>query len=329
MHRTLGWRWREDLGRVRDRLLPFGSRRWRWCWRGYCILNRVAEVFVDEGFWACVTKSGRGLRAALRGKSIEGALKSLGQTFKERKVGSACPVCGEGLLTLLERKKDIDGAIVDILLCSDCKVLANESAFQHSVALQVQASETFYRLTDEDLDHLEEQVESQRRLLAYILPLLGKVNEKVMLEVGCGRGLMLIAARRLGFRRAIGVDPNVETFRQVAQHIEVDSDIVVHRDLMEVGDKVDCVVMWHALEHMPAPREFLMRLGACLNDRAILFFQVPQYHQAYICATHFYFYNEPSIRHLMRNAGFEVLEIGYDVDNQFTTVVARYKSMTR
>jgi 2-polyprenyl-3-methyl-5-hydroxy-6-metoxy-1,4-benzoquinol methylase len=242
------------------------------------------------------------------------------------KVGSECTVCGEGSLTMLEKKKDIDGTVENILICNCCFVLANEAAFLHGLSLQVQASETVYRLDDEAVVHLEEQVQGQQRLLTYVLPLLGKVEEKNMLEVGCGRGLMLIAARRLGFRRVIGVDPNVETFREVARHVQVDSNVTVCRDLSEVSDKVDCVVMWHALEHIPTPREFLTRLGDWLNDRAILFFQVPQYHQGYVCATHFHFYNEPSIRRLMASAGFEVLEIGYDVDNQFTTVVARYQS---
>ncbi|MEX5213167.1 MAG: class I SAM-dependent methyltransferase [Nitrospiraceae bacterium] len=247
----------------------------------------------------------------------------------ETKVGSECTVCGEGLLTMLEKKKDIDGTVENILICNRCFVLANEAAFLHGLALQVHASETVYRLDDEAVMHLEEQVQGQQRLLTYVLPLLGKVEEKHMLEVGCGRGLMLIAASRLGFRRAMGVDPNVETFREVARHIQVDSNVTVHRELSEVSDKADCVVMWHALEHIPTPREFLTRLGDWLNDRAILFFQVPQYHHGYLCATHFYFYNEPSIRRLMASVGFEVLEIGYDVDNQFTTVVARYQSPPR
>jgi 2-polyprenyl-3-methyl-5-hydroxy-6-metoxy-1,4-benzoquinol methylase len=238
--------------------------------------------------------------------------------------GMECPVCGEGSLALFERKRDIHGTIGDVLICGRCLVLTNASAFAHDLSLQAQASETFYRLTEDDLDGLEEQVGAQQRLLAYILPFLGRPEEKTMLEIGCGRGLMLVAARRMGFRRAIGVDPNTETFREVVNRIAIDGGIVAYRDLREVSEKVDCAVMWHTLEHIPAPRSFLADLAERLNPGAILFLQVPQYYQPYICATHYYFYNEPSIRRLMATTGFAVLEIGYDVENQFTTVVGRH-----
>lgn len=238
--------------------------------------------------------------------------------------GCVCPVCDDGLLVFLEKKIDIHGTVGDILTCNRCFVLVNANAFAYDVTLQTHASETFYRLNDSEISGLEERIGEQKRLLSYILPFLGRPNEKVMLEVGSGRGLMLIAARRLGFRRAIGVDPNIETFHQVTSHIVVDSSVAVVRDLAEVTETVDCTVMWHTLEHIPAPRAFLDNLVSCLKKGAILFLQVPQFYQPYICATHYYFYNEPSIRVLMTNGGFEVLEIGYDLGNQFMTVVARF-----
>ena len=243
-----------------------------------------------------------------------------------KSAGVECQVCGSGRLVFLEKKRDIHGAIGDFLLCDQCFVLTNASAFAHSLALQVYASETFYRVDAAELGSLDKQVETQRALLSYVLPFVGTPAGKVLLEIGCGRGLMLSAARRLGFKRAIGVDPNLETFRQIANHLAFDPEVTAFRDLEEVSEKVDCVVMWHTLEHIPQPLIFLRQLGTRLRDGAILFFQVPQYYQPYICATHYYFYNEPSIRRLMANAGFAILEIGYDVDNQFTTVVGQFGS---
>jgi ubiquinone/menaquinone biosynthesis C-methylase UbiE len=291
------------LGQFSDSLFPLHSL----CWK-------LKELFAKVN-----------PRMALDGKCSKEP-SCIGKTFTASKGSSHCRVCGDGTLILLEKKKNINGSLEEILICDCCLVLVNAGAFEHDIALQVHASETFYKLDQEVLTHLEEHINEQQRLLAYVLPSLGKVSGKVMLEIGCGRGLMLIAARRLGFRRAIGIDPNIETFNELAKHVTLDSGVAVYRDLLDVSEKVDCIVMWHALEHISEPREFLKSLVKFVNDKALIFLQVPQYTQRYVCSTHYYFYNEPSMHRLMADGGFEILEIGYDIDNEFMTVVARYVS---
>lgn len=237
-----------------------------------------------------------------------------------------CKVCDGGALVFLEKKRNIDGSINDIYICNSCFVVTNIHAFDHDATLQVQASESFYRLDNKEIEKLESYIESNKALLAYVMPYLGEAYGKSMLEIGSGRGLMLVAAKRVGFRKAIGVDMNLGTFKELKRHLVVDDDIVMYKNIEEVREKVDCVIMWHTLEHIPHPRQHLQLMVSRLNESAILFFQVPQYYQPYICSTHYHFYNEPSIRSLMKECKFSVLEIGYDLENQFTTVVARYEN---
>jgi SAM-dependent methyltransferase len=242
--------------------------------------------------------------------------------FHEEKIKSKCTVCQQGSLVLMEKKRDISGAIVNILICNHCSVIANSSAFSYGMESQ-DATESVYKLRGE-VEQLSEQVDVQLKLLSYIFPFIGRVGQKTFLEIGYGKGLMLIAASQAGFKNVIGVDPFDNVFRQVAMHFPEIKNVITHHELDAVKEPVDCVFMWHTLEHLPAPRSFLLNLTKTLNPSALLFFQVPQYHSPYIVGTHFYFFNELSIYNLLSSTGFSILEIGYDLDNQFITVVARY-----
>lgn len=66
VQRTIGWKMLERLRRVRDNLLPPGSRRRNSYW----VFRRVIEVLLDEGPRACLRKTGYKIRRALRGQGI-------------------------------------------------------------------------------------------------------------------------------------------------------------------------------------------------------------------------------------------------------------------
>jgi 2-polyprenyl-3-methyl-5-hydroxy-6-metoxy-1,4-benzoquinol methylase len=238
--------------------------------------------------------------------------------------GTPCKVCSFGQLIFLEKKLNIDGSVNHIYLCDSCSVVTNLSAFAFDESLQAHASATYYKLDDEDTAEIAPLIDSHQGLVAYATRFLGGAEGRSLLEIGTGRGTLLVAAKRLGYRQAVGVDLNLATFEALKARFPVDDDIVVYKDIEEIRERFDCVVMWHTLEHIPEPRAYLEKVALRLKEGGILFLQVPQYYQPYICSTHYHFYNEPSIRKLMAATGFQVLELGYDLKNQFTTVVARY-----
>lgn len=247
-----------------------------------------------------------------------------------------CRVCG-GRMVLLEKRCDVDGWVQDVALCTGCYVIDNASitpADTTAEATQQRAAScAHYTVTDTDLAHIRHEVDATRTLLAHFLPDLGEnVSARTFLDVGCGRGLLLLAADALGFGTVIGVDLNTESAAATLCHFPPTRPIAVLPDLADVPAvgtlgslPADVVFLWHTLEHISTPHTFLDTLTPRLNAHALFVAQVPQYHADYIFATHYHFYNEPSLTHLLTAHGFHIDRFEYDGERHYLTVVARYQ----
>jgi len=189
----------------------------------------------------------------------------------------------------------------------------------------MESSQGFYNYTADEIKNIKFLVEANKDIIRSIIPYLGQVQDKVLLEIGSGRGLLLVAASEIGFNKALGVDYNVASFNETKRIIEVKDNVYMFNDVaaITIDDKVDCLVMWHTLEHIPEPNSFFRLINKRLSEGCILFIQVPQYNQPYLCNTHHYFYNEPSISLLLKNNGWRVIKLEYDLKSQFMTVVAK------
>ncbi len=238
-------------------------------------------------------------------------------------------LCDSGTLILLEKKLNINGKINDIYICSKCFVITNGSTFEN-IVLQEEGLDNFYRYSEDEIGKIDYYVGCNKNILQSVLPFfmdrhgVASLHDKTLLEIGCGRGFLLIAASQLGFKKAIGIDLNMNTFNETKRHIEIKDNVAVVTDIKDAKDQVDCVVMWHTLEHIYDPNFFFRNLRPKLNNGCIFFIQVPQYYQPYICDTHYYFYTDPSMRTLFQINGCETLQIGYDPTYQFMTAIGRF-----
>jgi len=236
----------------------------------------------------------------------------------------SCRVCHDGELIFFEMKRSLEGQQNTIYQCTKCKVISNIDTFDTTLQFQGNGSAAYYKLSDDDIRTIPARVESVKGFLRYGLRFCPAFRDTNFLEIGFGQGITLLAAKELGFGRVIGVDVNVDTFNELIARAGLAVEIEVYSSLRDVTSKVGFVLMWHTLEHILQPHEFFRELTPLLEPHAILFLQVPQYYSPYICKTHHHFYNDPSIRHLLSECGFDTLEIGYDLDNQFLTAVARF-----
>lgn len=237
---------------------------------------------------------------------------------------SRCTVCESGKLVFFEKKLNISGSMDDMYICDECHVITNYSKRGQDLALQEQGLNNVYRFTEEEIKKIPEDIEARKGIINTVLPFVEDYHHKTILEIGMGRGYTVLSASELGFKNVIGIDLNLTLFKETLRHFKPKAAVAMYTDISEVKEKVDCVVMWHTLEHIYLPNVFLYKLKPVMNDGCVLYFQVPQYYQPYICDTHHHFYNESSARALLERNGFKVLECLYDVTLQFFTVIAKY-----
>lgn len=94
------------------------------------------------------------------------------------------------------------------------------------------------------------------------------------LDIGCGSGHLLTAAKELGFRHVIGVDADAMAVSQGQAR-----GLHVHRAFWPVPaareEKYDFISLVHSLEHMPFPGEALQCCLDCLAQNGVISIDVP------------------------------------------------------
>lgn len=89
------------------------------------------------------------------------------------------------------------------------------------------------------------------------------------LDVGCDHGFFLDEVRRYGYTAA-GVEVAQQP-RRYAQEIGLN----VFERLDDVTDTYDIVSLWHVLEHIPTPLEFLTKIHDRMSPDGVLRIRVP------------------------------------------------------
>ncbi|EEB79535.1 hypothetical protein GPB2148_2467 [marine gamma proteobacterium HTCC2148] len=125
------------------------------------------------------------------------------------------------------------------------------------------------------------------------------------------------------FDRVYAIDFDSTGFFLTESLITIPENLQFAMALNKIDIKLDLVTMWHVLEHLPDPSTFFGELKSKMNTGAILFGQVPCYRPDYVDQSHFAFYNESSLATLLISSNFEVLEIGFDLENSFMSFIAR------
>jgi SAM-dependent methyltransferase len=91
-----------------------------------------------------------------------------------------------------------------------------------------------------------------------------------ILDVGCGRGALLVELGQLGFRDLKGVDPFIEGNIQYPGGVTIQKGTV-----RDVGGEWDLVMMHHAFEHVPDPAATMQSLAQLLAPGGICLIGTP------------------------------------------------------
>ncbi len=158
------------------------------------------------------------------------------------------------------------------------------------------------------------------------------LHGKRLLEIGCGKGEFITQMCEMGRNQGIGIDPAFapeRMDRSATQRIEFIRDLYSEKYAHLAADFICCR---HTLEHIQPTLAFLQMLRRSIGDRTdtIVFFDVPDVRrvldeQAFldIYYEHCSYFSMGSLARMFRLAGFEILDLRREYDDQYLCIEAR------
>lgn len=95
-----------------------------------------------------------------------------------------------------------------------------------------------------------------------------------LLDIGCGYGWFLDAARRSGWRVA-GIELSPESVDFATRRLSLDVALGAIETMPPPEQQFDAITLWHSLEHMRDPRKTLAWIGAALRPNGAVLIAVP------------------------------------------------------
>jgi SAM-dependent methyltransferase len=153
-----------------------------------------------------------------------------------------------------------------------------------------------------------------RKRAARVHSLMGGVGR--ILEIGCGRGLLLHQLAQLG-HECHGIERSALAARRAAQT----EGLRVYTQPLEechfAEQYFDAVILWHVLEHLDHPQATLALISRVLKPGGLLYLEVPNLTSLQSCTTgknwfhldlehHLYHFTFDGLHRLLVSSGFQV-----------------------
>jgi 2-polyprenyl-3-methyl-5-hydroxy-6-metoxy-1,4-benzoquinol methylase len=140
-----------------------------------------------------------------------------------------------------------------------------------------------------------------------------------LLDVGCGAGFFLKLAEHTGYKVE-----GVELSHYAAKYAR--DQLGLHVFQGELGDagfvpkSFDIITLWHIVEHVHDPKNFLIQVDALLKDNGLLAMEVPNigspvarmagvHWELMAPKEHFYYFDVKTMKRYLEESGFKVIRM--------------------
>jgi SAM-dependent methyltransferase len=148
-----------------------------------------------------------------------------------------------------------------------------------------------------------------------------KPSQSRLLDIGCGSGTFVKMAAEAGFD-AYGLEMSPEALEIAKRKTTGRVFGGEVSEMVERGEKYNVITLFHTLEHLLEPLQFLKRLSRILERPGTLIVQVPNSgsYQARLlgrrwygldCPRHIYNYSSFALLHLLGRAGYRIREVRF------------------
>jgi SAM-dependent methyltransferase len=155
-----------------------------------------------------------------------------------------------------------------------------------------------------------------------------RLNGKVIVEIGCGRGRFLRVLCERGTNKGVGFDPSYSQ-----ETGEKSEDIVIYPEVYGARDlelRADFVCSRHTLEHVGEPRAFLAGIReAAMRAGVPIFFEVPNGLFTLrdggiwdVIYEHCSYFTPGSLTRIFQETGYEPIRVAETFAGQFLTIDA-------
>ncbi len=166
-----------------------------------------------------------------------------------------------------------------------------------------------------------QQSQCKERYSSYAF-LVGRINKNSrILDVGCGKGILLYALKNAGFKNVEGLDPYLN------EDIQYDNGLKISKKyLSEINNKYNVIMLNHSLEHMDNQFETMRDLYKLLEDDGICIIRIPtassyawrEYKTNWVqldAPRHFYLHTLDSMKILVESANMYIEKVEYDSES--------------
>ena len=139
-----------------------------------------------------------------------------------------------------------------------------------------------------------------------------------ILDVGCGKGILLHKMKESGFANVLGIDPFIDDTITYPNGLKI-----LKKDFNELAGRFDFIMFNHSFEHMEKPLEVMKQSNRNLNKNRFLLLRIPvadsyafKHYRENWCSLdaprHLFLHTKKSIELLAKQSGFEIKKINYD-----------------